>query len=105
MLNLVRLQSCNPSGKVTPLERSVSMRRRNLSLLAPAALLILGGCMSAATPSTMQAQSTCHTSRGDFVPTPGCTVSYSVNQSSTTVTTTTTTTTSSSPPVDEDDET
>ncbi len=81
------------------------MRRRLLILLAPAASLVLGGCMSGTAPSTMQAQSTCHTSQGDFVPTPGCTVSYSVNQSSTTVTTTTTTTTSPSPRVDEDDET
>ncbi|MBJ7446631.1 MAG: hypothetical protein JHC81_03770 [Brevundimonas sp.] len=78
------------------------MRHRFLILLAPAASLVLGGCMSGAAPTTMQAQSTCHTSRGDFVPTPGCTVSYSVGQSSTTVTTTTTTTSSSG---EKDDET
>lgn len=79
------------------------MRRGFPILLVPAASLVLGGCMSGTAPSTMQAQSTCHTSRGDFVPTPGCTVSYSVSQTSTTVTTTTTTTSSS--PMDEDDET
>ena len=77
------------------------MRRRFLILLVPAASLILGGCMSGTTPSTLQAQSTCHTSRGDFVPTQGCTVSYSVGQSSTTVTTTTTTTSSSGEKDDE----
>ena len=77
------------------------MRPRLLILLAPAGLLVLGGCMSGATPATMKAQSTCHTSRGDFVPTQGCTVSYSVGQSSTTVTTTTTTTSSS---LEKDDE-
>ncbi|MDP2116121.1 MAG: hypothetical protein Q8J71_01825, partial [Brevundimonas sp.] len=62
-----------------------------------AAGLVLSGCASAG-PSLdrfeerVEARSTCHTSTGEFAPSPGCSISYSVTETKSTTTTTTTTT-------------
>ncbi|WP_439472035.1 hypothetical protein [Brevundimonas sp.] len=65
------------------------MTLRRPALLLAAALLGLGGCMSGEPITTT---STCHTSDGQFVNAPGCTISYSTSRTVTTTTTTTTTT-------------
>ena len=69
-----------------------------------AAGLALSGCASAGASldwfdDRVEARSTCHTSTGQFVPGPGCVISYSVTDSKTTTTTTTTTT---APPGEDD---
>ena len=66
-------------------------------MLAVTALAGLAGCASYGTSldrlaRQVEARSNCHTSAGEYVQTPGCTVSYSVASSKTTTTTTTTTT-------------
>lgn len=66
------------------------MTARRPALLIAAALLGLGGCM---TGEPITATSTCHTSDGQFVNAPGCTISYSTSRTVMTSTTTTTTTT------------
>ncbi|KQY84719.1 hypothetical protein [Brevundimonas sp. Root1423] len=60
-------------------------------------LSVLSGC--AATGASLdrfadqaEARSSCHTSTGELVAAPSCTVSYTVSSSTTTTTTTTTTT-------------
>ena len=60
------------------------------ALLTAVLLLGLAGC-AAGDPIT--ATSNCHTSDGQFVNAPGCTISYSTSRTVTTSTTTTTTTT------------
>lgn len=74
------------------------------AIAAALALSALSGC--AATGASLdrfadqaQARSNCHTSTGELVPAPSCTVSYTV--SSSTTTTTTTTTTGAAPPSDD----
>ena len=59
------------------------------ALLTTLVLLGLAGC-AAGDPIT--ATSNCHTSDGQFVNAPGCTISYSTSRSVTTSTTTTTVT-------------
>lgn len=64
------------------------MTLKRPALLLAAALLGLGGCM---TGEPITATSNCHTSDGQFVNAPGCTISYGWSQTTTTATTTTTT--------------
>ena len=73
--------------------------------LAAVAAVALSGCAGAGASldrmaEGVDARSTCHTSNGEYVPNPGCVISYSATVSSTTTTTTTTTTT---PPAGDDD--
>jgi len=74
------------------------------AIAAALTLSALSGC--AATGASLdrfadkaEARSNCHTSTGELVPAPSCTVSYTV--SSSTTTTTTTTTTGAAPPSDD----
>lgn len=71
--------------------------RRDASLLF--ALAALAGC--AGSPDPIDARSTCHTSDGQFVASPGCTISYSTSRTVTTSTTTTTTVETTPPPEDD----
>ena len=68
------------------------------SLLIVAAALSLGGCSAMDGP--VDARSNCHTSDGQFVGGPGCTITYSTSR---TVSTTTTTVTTTSPAPDKQD--
>ena len=75
------------------------MSIRPHALAAVAALFALSGCAGAEASldrmaSQVDARSNCHTTSGQWVGGPGCTVSYSVSSSSTTTTVVTTTTTS-----------
>jgi hypothetical protein len=75
------------------------MTLRRPALLLAAAVFGLAGCMGG---GPITASSTCHTSDGQFVNAPGCTISYSTSRTVTTTTTTTTTTTApSAEPQDE----
>lgn len=67
------------------------MTARRPALPIAAAVLGLGGCMGG---EPITASSNCHTSDGQFVNAPGCTISYSTSRTVTTTTSTTTTTTS-----------
>ena len=67
-------------------------------LFAVGALFGLAGCAGTGASldrlaEQVEARSNCHTSTGEYVPSPGCIVSYSVSSIKTTETTTTTTTT------------
>lgn len=64
--------------------------------LAVVAAVALSGCAGASLDRLAEgadARSTCHTSTGEYVPNPGCVISYSATVSTTTTTTITTTTT------------
>jgi hypothetical protein len=79
------------------------MTARRTALLLTPALLALAGCVA---DQEITAASTCHTSSGQFVAAPGCTISYSSSRTVTTSTTTTTTTVETPPQAasDEPDE-
>lgn len=74
------------------------MTLRPVPVLLMTGLLALAGC---ATGDEMTATSNCHTSDGQFVASPGCTISYSSSRTVTTTTTTTTVETSPSAPSQE----
>ena len=69
------------------------------ALLTTLVLLGLAGC-AAGEPIT--AASNCHTSDGQFVNAPGCTISYSTSRTVTTSTTTTTAVTTAPTEADDD---
>ena len=72
-------------------------------LLITTALFTLAGCAGVersldGLASRVDARSNCHTSTGDWVGGPGCSVSYAVSSTSSTTTTVVTTTTTPAPP-------
>lgn len=71
------------------------MTLRPLPVFVAIGLLALAGC---AAGDELTAASTCHTSDGQFVAAPGCTISYSSSRTVTTSTTTTTTTVGTNAP-------
>ena len=71
------------------------MTLKRPALLIAATLLGLGGCM---TGEPITATSNCHTSDGQFVNAPGCTISYGWSQTTTTTTTTVVTEETNAPP-------
>ena len=72
------------------------MTVRRSALFLAVALFGLGGCMSG---EPITASSTCHTSDGQFVNTPNCTISYGWSQTTTTTTTTVVTSETNAPPI------
>jgi len=71
------------------------------SLLVPAILAGLGGCAAADSLDRLAGQaetrSTCHTSTGEWVGAPSCSIEWSATKTTSTTTTTTTVTTTASP--------
>jgi hypothetical protein len=61
----------------------------------PLVMALVAGCTNL---GPVESRSNCHTSDGQLVATPGCTVSYSASRTVTSTTTTTTTTTTDGTP-------
>jgi len=76
--------------------------RRTLAVVSAVALSGCAGTSLDRMAEGIQARSTCHTSTGEHVPSPGCVISYSATVSSTTTTTTTTTTPPTTTPANDD---